>query len=176
MNSAQVTVQRQIERVGGGASRCQRDRQDGIGAQAGLGRGPVELNHFPIERRLIGGVEAQQGRLDFLLDVGYGLEHALAQVAALVAITELNGFVFASGRARWNGCAAKASIGQEDICFDRGISARVKDLTRFNFNDFRHIHCFSGNDIRDQSIILSQPRLWGGRPRPRGASRPRQLA
>ena len=76
-----------------------------------------------------GGVEADDGLGDCGVDVLDGLEDALAQVAALVAVTELDGFVLAGGRAGGDYGLACAFVFQNDGGFDRRVSAGIEDFS-----------------------------------------------
>jgi hypothetical protein len=53
----------------------------------------------------------------------------------LVAIAKLHGFMLAGGSAAGNRSAANRSVTQSDFSFYRGISARIKNLTRMNVNN-----------------------------------------
>ena len=53
----------------------------------------------------------------------------LAEVAALVAITELAGLIDAGGRARGHNSTEGANIGRE-IVLDGGVAARIEHLAR----------------------------------------------
>jgi hypothetical protein len=99
-HAAEVAVQRQAGFFGGGAGHGHGDGQHGVGAQAALVVGAVQVDQGLVEEGLLGGVQAQHGFGDFGVDVLDGLEHALAQVAALVAVTQLDGFARAGGAPR----------------------------------------------------------------------------
>jgi hypothetical protein len=62
-------------------------------------------------------------------DVVDGLQHALAEVAALVAVAQLERLVLTRGRARGNGRAAHGAIRQADLHLERGVAPRVQDLS-----------------------------------------------
>lgn len=66
------------------------DREDGIGAEIGLVRRPIHLEHQVVDLALIGRVEASKCWSDLIVNRLDRLQHALAQVA-VTAITELTG-------------------------------------------------------------------------------------
>jgi hypothetical protein len=67
------------------------------------------------------------------------MQYAFAHVVAFVAIAELNGFVFAGRSARGHDGAPKGAAFQNDVGFDGGISARVKNFAGTNGNYLGHI-------------------------------------
>ncbi len=84
--AADIAVERLAEVVGGGLGQREGDGEDGIGAEAGLVRRAVEVDHDAVELDLFGGVHAADGVEDFALDVGAGLGDALAAVAGRIAV------------------------------------------------------------------------------------------
>jgi hypothetical protein len=112
-DAAEVAVQRQAGRFGRGARDGQRDAEDRVRAEVGLVLGAVDLLHHqimvdhafdfpararPHARRGNGSCRLAAMRCSTLLD---GLEHALAAVALLVAVAQLERF------ARAGGCAGR---------------------------------------------------------------------
>ena len=73
-------------------------------------------------------IEADEGGGDLALHVAHRLLDALAAVAFLVAVAELDGFVLAGGRAGRNGGAAEVAGGELDVDFDGGIPAGIDDF------------------------------------------------
>ncbi len=130
--AAEVLIERDAEVVGHGARRGHRDRQDRVGAQLALGRRAVEREHGVVELALVAGVHAFQLGGDHFVDVVDGLQHAFADVAALVAIAQLQRFVLAGGGAAGHGGAAARSAFQNDIGFDGGIAARIQNFAAKN--------------------------------------------
>ena len=57
------------------------------------------------------------------------LHHALAEVAVLVAVAQLPGFVFAGAGAARHGGPADGTAGEFDVDFDGGVAAGVENLT-----------------------------------------------
>ena len=73
------------------------------------------------------------------MDVGHRLDHPLAQVARLVAIAQLNSFVFARGSTAGHGRAAHDAARQPHLRLNRGIAARIENLPALNALDLHAI-------------------------------------
>ncbi len=123
------------QRAGLGAG--QGHAQNGVGAQAGLVGGAVQLDEELVDAGLIQHVQAQDGLGDLAVDVLNSLGHALAAVTGLVAVTELAGLVDTGGSAGGDSRAADGAIVQGDLHLDGGIAAGVQDLARHNVYDFK---------------------------------------
>ena len=67
-----------------------------------------------------------------------GLQHALAQVALLVAVTQLHRLVRACRGAGGNGGAAHGAVFQRHIHLDGRIAAAVEDLASVDVDDRGH--------------------------------------
>jgi hypothetical protein len=65
--------------------------QQGIGAEPALVLGAVEFDHAPVDATLIGDLHADHRLFQLALDMGHGLAHPLAEIAALVAIAQFQG-------------------------------------------------------------------------------------
>ena len=76
--------------------RGQRHAEDGVGAQARLVRGAVELDERAVQSRLVGGVAPADRLGDLAVDVADGLRDALAEVL-LAAVAQLGGFELTRG-------------------------------------------------------------------------------
>jgi hypothetical protein len=133
-----VAVQRQAGLFGRGAGHGHRNGQHGVGAQAALVVGAVQVDQGLVQEGLLGRVQAQHGLGDLGVDVLHGLEHALAQVAALVAVAQLDGFARAGGGARRHGGAAHGAAFQQHVAFDGGVAAAVQDFAADDVNDCTH--------------------------------------
>ncbi len=68
--------------MGGG----QRHAEHGVRAELGFVRRAVQLDHQPIDARLVEGILAGQRRQDFLGDVANGFLYPFAEVTFLVAV------------------------------------------------------------------------------------------
>jgi len=132
----EVFVKRLFEGNGSGARGGHGDGEDGVGTETGFGGRAIEVDQIVVESALVNGVRAGDRFGDLGIDVGDGFEDALAEVFGLIAVAKFEGFVFAGGRARRNNGAAKSAGFEQDIGFDGGIAARVKDLAGVNAGDF----------------------------------------
>lgn len=135
---AEVTEEREVGRLGGGVRDREGDTEDGVGAERGLVRGGVQVEHRLVDQALLGGVVADQLGADLLDDGEDGLLHALAVVAVLVAVTELEGLEGAGGGAGRNGGTAGAAVVEANLDLDRGVASRVEDLASYDDVDGRH--------------------------------------
>ena len=133
-----VRVQRHALGLSSGLGGSQGHGEDGVGAQSRLVLGTVELDHRAIQSFLVDGIFAQQQVTDRAVDVGDGLQHALAQVTALVAVTQLQRFARASGGAGRSACAADDAAFQNYIRFHGGVTTGVENLTTLDVDDLCH--------------------------------------
>ena len=111
--------------------------------------GTVELDHRVIQGFLVAWVGAQQQIADRTVDVGYRFEHALAQVTALVAITQLERFTRASGCTGRRASAADDAVVEKHVRFHGGIATGVENFTTFDVDDFCHCCKHSKVDEND---------------------------
>ena len=81
------------------------------------------------------------------------LEHALAEIAALVAVAQLDRLVRAGRGAGRHGGAAHRAVLQHDIDLDRRIAAAVEDLAADDVDDRGHGRLRSGR--RRVSALLA---------------------
>ena len=120
---AEILEERHAQRVRRRLGVGERDREDGVRAQLGLGFRPVQLEHDAVNRQLVERVHAAQRRQDLLGDVLDRLGDAFAQVALLVAVAQFEGFVLARAGARRHRRAPERAAIQDHINFHRGITA-----------------------------------------------------
>jgi hypothetical protein len=137
-HAAEVAVQRQAGLFGRGAGHGHRDGQRGVGTQARLVLGAVQVDHGFVQEGLLGGVQAQHRFADLGVDVLDSLQHALAQVTALVAVTQFDGFARAGGGAGRHGRAAHGAGLQQHVAFDGRVAAAVQDLATHDVYDGTH--------------------------------------
>jgi len=137
-HAAQVAVQRQAGLFGGSARHGHRHGQHGVGAQAALVLGAIQVDQGLVQKGLLGGIQAQHGFADLGVDVFHRLEHALAQVTALVAVAQLNGFAAAGGRARRHGGPAHHARFEQHVAFDGGVAAAVQHFAADDVYDGTH--------------------------------------
>src|SRR4029077_5389174 len=81
-------------------------------------------------------VQALYGLDDGPIDVLHGAQDAFAKVARLIAVTQLQGLVFAGGRTGRHRGAATRAVFENHVGFDGGIAARFEDLPADDAGDF----------------------------------------
>ena len=138
LDAADVAVERQAGGLGGGLGHGERDAEDGVGTQPSLVRRAVEGDHRLVDRDLILGIHAADRVEDLVLHRLDGLEHALAVVAALVAVAQLDRLVGAGRGARGHGGAAERTVLEKDIDLDGGVAAAVENLAGGDVGDRGH--------------------------------------
>ncbi|EAU43788.1 probable phosphopyruvate hydratase [Salipiger bermudensis HTCC2601] len=136
--AANVAIERLGGELGRGLGGGEADAENGVGAETALVVGAVELDHRAVDGFLLGGVEAHQRLGDLAVDRGHGIEHALAHVAALVAVAALMRLVHAGRGTRGHGGAAQRAVFQHDVDLDRGVATAVEDLAGVNVDDGAH--------------------------------------
>ena len=114
--------------------------QDGVGAEPLLVLGAVELDHRRVERGLVERVEAGDRVGDLAVDRVDRAGHALAEIAALVAVAQLDRLARAGGGARRHGRAAEGAALQDDVGLDGGVAAAVQDLAAADRDDLELAH------------------------------------
>ncbi len=119
---------------------CQGHGEDGIGAQLGLVLGTVQLDHRLVQRLLVDRVLAQQQVTDRTVDVGYGVQHALAQVTTLVAVAQLERLARTRGGAGRCTSTANNAVVQDHVGFHCRVAAGIEHLTSLDIDDL--CHCY----------------------------------
>ena len=125
-------------RGGGGLGRGQADAEDGIGPELTLVRSAVGRDQRAVQRHLVAGIPADGHLGQRSVDVGHGLGHALAAVALLVPIPQLDRFVNSRAGSRGNRGPAKGAVGQYHIDLHGRIPAAVKNLAPAYLGDRRN--------------------------------------
>src|SRR5690606_17740027 len=118
-----VRVQRHALGLGGGLGGGQGYSEDRVGAQLGLVLGTVQFDHRAVQACLVQRITAGQQFTDRAVDVGHGLEHTLAHVAALVTVTQLQRFARAGGGAGGGTGTANDATFQNHIRFNGRVTA-----------------------------------------------------
>ena len=119
---ADVLVQGTALRQRVGTQGGHRNAEQGVGAQAPLGRRAVERNHRRVEASLV-VLLPLQGRGEFAIDVADRGADALAKIARHVTIAKLKGFALAGGGAGGHRGAPERAVRQRDIDFNGGVAA-----------------------------------------------------
>jgi hypothetical protein len=99
VDAADIAIQRQAQILGRRLGDRERHAEDGVGAEARLVRRAVQVDHDVVDADLLGGVHPADGIENLAFHVGYRLPHALAAVAFLVAVPQLNRLMRAGGSA-----------------------------------------------------------------------------
>jgi hypothetical protein len=136
--AAEVPVERQADIRRGGAGHRERNRKDRVGAKLAFRGGSVEIDERAIDQHLVRRHHALERRGDRLLDVLHGLLHALAKVAAHVAVPQLDRFVLTRGRSARHRSTSRRSIRERDIGLDGRIPTAVEDLAGSDVQNGRH--------------------------------------
>ena len=133
----EVVVQRLARigrrRPGGG----QRDPEDRVGAEAALVRRPVELDHRPVERRLLGGSRTPDRLRDLPVHICDGLGDSLS-APEVSSVAKLDGLELAGGGSRGNDREAASARVEHDLDLDRRVAPRVEHLPAVDVLDRRH--------------------------------------
>jgi hypothetical protein len=136
--AAQVPPQRLALLGRRGVRGGERDAEDGVGAQARLVGGPVEVDERAIQALLVGRVAAVDRLGDLAVDVADGLGHALAPVRRR-AVAQLRGLELAGGGAAGHRGAAGGARAQHELDLDRRVAATVEDLPAVDLLDLAHV-------------------------------------
>src|SRR5690606_18860602 len=95
-------------------------------------------DHDLVDLGLVVRIPADERLLELAVDVRDRLRHALAEVAALVAVAQLHCFARAGRRTRGHSGTADGPRCQNDIGFHGGIAARVDDFAAADVDDLTH--------------------------------------
>jgi hypothetical protein len=137
-NAADVAVERQAASVGGSLGHGHAGTEDRVGPEPRLVGRPVELDHRRIDVALVFRVQTQHR----IGDLGIGhvdrLEHALAKETSLVAIAQFDRFMRPCGGPRGHRRPSEAAVFQQDVDFDRGITAGIEDFASVKVDDGGH--------------------------------------
>ena len=109
-DAPQISIERRLSGLCGGACGGHRDRQDRVGAQLALVGRAVQIDQLAVEGGLLVSVHADDGRRNLLVDILYRLARALPEVALGIVIAQLHSFVFAGGSSGGNGGAPNGAI------------------------------------------------------------------
>src|SRR5260221_13344317 len=140
-----MTVRGRAGPVGAAAAPRHRYRQQRIGAEACLVLGTVEVDQRAVDDRLLARVEADDGFRHLGIDELHRLQHALATVAPLVAVAQLDRLAAAGGGARGHGGAPHHARLEQHVGLHGGVAAGIKDLPRDDIDDRTHFAFSSMN-------------------------------
>ena len=123
LNSADITVQRQMSGFRGGFDTCQRYPQNGIGAQSGFVFRAVQFNQSAVELFLMQCIHAGDPVGDFAIDMGTGFQNAFAVIAFRIFVAQFQCFMTSGGCSGRNCCFGSDFIVQCDADRDGWISS-----------------------------------------------------
>ena len=92
---AEEAVEGHVQRSGSSAAGSDGNGQNGVCAQLGLVLGAVGVDHSLVDGVDVGSIHADDGISDDGVDVLHSLGDTLAQIAALVAVAQLQRFELA---------------------------------------------------------------------------------
>jgi hypothetical protein len=92
-DAPEVSVKGHFFGIGGRPGHGQADAKDGVCAEFAFVGSAIQSKHGPVDPGLVQGVQVPNGLGDVDVDVLDGFEDALAEIAALVAIPELEGLI-----------------------------------------------------------------------------------
>jgi hypothetical protein len=138
VRAADVAEQFELGGLRGGLGHGERDTKDGVGPDPALVRGAVQIDQLLVDDPLLDGVIPDQCRPD-LFEYGLdGLQHALAEVAARVSVTEFDRLVLAGGRAGWDRSTGQRPVVEGHFHLHRGVAPGVEDFACADQFDGRH--------------------------------------
>ncbi len=100
--------------------------------------GTVQIDHGLVDESLLSGIQADDGFSDLCVHVLHRLQHALAQIALLVAVAQFNRFFLTCGRARRHGGTAHHTRFQQHVRFYGRVATGIQNLTRYDINNCTH--------------------------------------
>ena len=142
VDTAEIAIQRECAFFCSCAGNGQRNSEDGVCAETGLIWGAVEFDHGAVDFSLLAGVVTDNLIADFVVDVGNGLQNALAVVAGSISIAQLDGFAAACRSTARDSCTADHAGGKNDFGFNRRVAAGIQYFTAKDFNNFAHVYLF----------------------------------
>ena len=116
----------------------ERDAENGVGAEPALVRRAVEIDHGLVDLDLLLGRHVAERLEDFAVDGLDRLQHALAEIARLVAVAQLDRLMRAGGGARRHRRAAHRAVLQHHVDLDGGIAAAVENFAADDVDDGGH--------------------------------------
>ena len=138
VGAAKVAIEGKSARFRRRFGHRQRDTEDGVGAEPALVGRAIELLEGIVDPPLLLGVHAGQCIEDFAVDGVHRIAHALAQVALLVPVPQLDRLVRPGrGAGGYTGAALRAVL-EDHIDLDRGVAAAVQDFTADDVDDGCH--------------------------------------
>ena len=136
--AADIAVERQAVRLRRRLGDGERHAQDGVGAEPALVLRAVELDQRLVDLDLVFRLHAADRVENLAVHRLERLQHALAEVARLVAVAELHRLVRAGRGAGRHGGAAEGAVLQRHVDLDGRIAAAVENLAADDVDDGGH--------------------------------------
>ena len=136
--TTQVTIKGELILGGCRAGHCHRNSEDRVCAEAGFIFRAVQFDELLINGTLLRGVHVGESIGNLAVHVFYRLQHALAEIAPVVAIAEFDRFMFTRRSAAGHNGASNRTVRKLYFSFDRRIAARVEHFAGANIADISH--------------------------------------
>lgn len=138
IESAQMTVERNIQFICRRPCRRDGDCQRGIGTEFGFVRGAVQIYYGAVNGKLVAAFAVFQQREDAFFDICYGFADAKTVKTFFFTVAQFECFARTGGYSGGNTAASPGSGFEDDIHFNSGISTGIKNFPRQNVFNFRH--------------------------------------
>src|SRR5262249_25066244 len=112
--------------------------EDGVRAEAALVGSAVERDERLVDLGLRLGIHTADRVENLAVDRFHSLAHALAQVASLVAVAQLDRLVLARRGAGGHGSPPARAVFKDDVDLDGRIAAAVKDFAADDVDNGGH--------------------------------------
>src|ERR1019366_7782392 len=139
----EVAPQGRVPARSGGASKGERDAENGIGAQAGLLRGTIDRDQGAIEAGLRRPIARAQHRIDLVIDVGHSLPATISAVPSSIFVAKFMRLGAAGRRAGRDRGRARRTAGQRATGFYCRTPAAVQDFAGNHTLDYGQASSFS---------------------------------
>src|SRR4030095_13220269 len=131
----EIFEKRQAELARRRASRRQRDRENGVGAELGLVRRPIEGDHCLVKADLVESVHADHFFRDDFVHIRDSFGDTATEEPLFHSVPQLPRFMFASARATWDDGAADSAALEPDHGFNSRIAARIDYLPAMDLDN-----------------------------------------
>ena len=141
IRATHIAIQRQFAGLGRSARTSKRRTQHGIRTKISLIGSAIKIDHLGVDGTLVARIHPDKSFGNFLVHMSNGLLHAFAEIAARIAVAQLDSLECAGRSSRRNDRTRKRAIVESDFDFDRRITARVEDFPTVNVEDDAHEDC-----------------------------------
>ncbi len=158
VRSADVTIERQAQIVGGSVGDREGNTQNRIRAQLALGCRSVQFDHGLVDETLLEAGHPDDFRSDLLIDVLHSLEDTFAAVALRIPVTQFERLVLAGRSPGRNRCHSDHTGFEFNLAFNRRVSSGIKDFPTCNSYNSHNKYSltlikFAGTKIRNHRHI-----------------------